>query len=332
MKILAKTLFLVLTFCLSCKNDKTNEETIVQGEINSINFLNSTTGYAVGDDYSNDGMALKTLDGGLNWIRMGHYNYLNSVFFVDINNGYMVGLHPYGAGSGMIYNTTNGGNTWGIQSFEILHSVFFTDLKNGFVVGSKEHILRTQDGGSNWAIVMSSDTMLSLWSVHFPDKNIGYAVGDLGIILKTSDAGNTWMFQTSGVEKDLRSVFFTSEDTGYVTGAGIIMKTTNGGSNWITQISYSSQNFNSVYFINSNCGYAVGNNGTILNTTNGGVNWSSQTTSLPLPNSDYIDFQSVYFIDSLTGYIGGGYSGNSISQNPFILKTTNGGSSWFRSF
>jgi photosystem II stability/assembly factor-like uncharacterized protein len=73
----------------------------------SVNFINITTGYAVGSY----GTIYKTTDGGSTWIVQlygtgGHK--LNSVFFTDANTGYTVGDH------GTILKTINGGGTVGI--------------------------------------------------------------------------------------------------------------------------------------------------------------------------------------------------------------------------
>jgi hypothetical protein len=52
----------------------------------------------------------------------------------------------------------------------------------------------------------------------------------------------------------------------------------------------------------------------IKNTTNGGTNWVNQTSNT------YDDLNSVFFIDSLTGFATG--------YNGITLKTTNGGENW----
>jgi hypothetical protein len=70
-----------------------------------------------------------------------------------------------------------------------LQSVFFVDNNTGYTVGSAGTILKTTNGGANWAS-QSSGTTNTLFSVHFPlDAQTGYAVGEFGTILKTTDGG-----------------------------------------------------------------------------------------------------------------------------------------------
>ena len=76
----------------------------------------------------------------------------NSVKFVDINNGWIVGE------AGAILNTTNGGLNWNLQLSDTtfsLKSVCFTDVDNGWAVGSNNQafgiILKTTNGGTTWS-------------------------------------------------------------------------------------------------------------------------------------------------------------------------------------
>src|SRR6266498_283331 len=65
--------------------------------------------------------------------------------------------------------------------------------------------------------------------------------------------------------------------------------------------------------------YSVGQYGTICKTTNVGTNWTVLSTDL------LADYNSLFFINSLTGYI----CSNSRTQSlASILKTTNGGIAW----
>ena len=70
-----------------------------------------------------------------------------------------------------------------------LLGVSFTDTNNGTAVGEFGTILRTTDGGNNWAPQVSG-TVEDLWGVSFTDANNGTAVGFdfntvTGLILRT---------------------------------------------------------------------------------------------------------------------------------------------------
>jgi len=136
------------------------------------------------------------------------------------------------------------------------------------------------------------------------------------------NAQTAWTPQNSGTMYNLKSVFFTGANTGYVVGAnGTILKTTNGGSTWIAQTSGTNNTLNAIFFIDANIGFAVGDGGVLLKTINGGTSWTYLTSGTTR------SLYSVYFTDANTGYIAGGfyYNGSSYSV---IRKTTNGGTTW----
>lgn len=115
-------------------------------------FVDCNIGYAVGTNYYNTyskELILKTTNGGKDWIDLTTYSFneLNSVWFVDANNGYAVGS------KGTIIKTTNGGTNWSIQTsgtIKDLFSVFFTSPDTGYIVGNNGTILKTLNGGLAW--------------------------------------------------------------------------------------------------------------------------------------------------------------------------------------
>jgi photosystem II stability/assembly factor-like uncharacterized protein len=208
-----------------------------------------------------------------------------------------------------------------------LSSVYFTDANTGYAVGSYGLLLKTTNGGNLWT-QQTSGTAYALNSVFFANRNTGYAVGRNdsiggGIILKTTNAGTQWTMMSFGVDNDIMtSVYFTSPDTGYVTGVnGNILKTSDGGTIWTNQNTGTYNFLLSICFPNVNTGYAVGGydsasitKGIILKTTNGGVSWINQNSGTT------IWIESVFFVNADTGY--------AVGQWGLILKTTNGGNLW----
>jgi photosystem II stability/assembly factor-like uncharacterized protein len=78
-------------------------------------------------------------------------------------------------------------------------------------------------------------------------------------LFAVNGAMSQWELQNSGTAVGLRSVYFTSADTGYSVGeGGTILKTLNGGLLWTNIVSGTSRNLNSVHFPDSCNGYAVG--------------------------------------------------------------------------
>ena len=101
-----------------------------------------------------------------------------------------------------------------------------------------------------------------------------------------------------------------------------MLHTSNGGLNWILQRTNTDYQIVYVTFLNKNLGWAIGNkyiytSPVIYSTLNGGTNWDL----FYYPDTTLM-FNTIYFYDSLNGYIGG-YGG-------LILKTTNSGANWYK--
>jgi photosystem II stability/assembly factor-like uncharacterized protein len=278
--------------------------------LTSIYFVNSTTGYAVGDH----GTILKTINSGDTWTSCG-WNTVNnykSVYFTDIIVGYI--------GGPSLEKTINGGLSWNTKLSDecFINSIYFTNANTGYAVGSNNSgnsiIFKTINGGTDWEERIY-ENYNELKSIYFIDVNTGYAVGNNGTILKTTDAGNTWLSPNPvSISNVLLCVYFTDANTGYISGGymgGAIYKTTDGGISWNTQI-MTDDPIPSIYFTDANTGYAVGISGLILKTTNGGSTWIPQTSNTTA------SLNSIFFTDSNTGYAVGDfgtilkYSGSSI--------------------
>jgi len=192
----------------------------------SLYFINDSIGFslfgATGSTY------WKTKDGGVSWEEKltPSFAVLEKFEFTSPEVGYLVGWY-----SGAIYKTTDQGETWALIDPMNAFSINFPTQNTGFAVGWYGVIQKTTNAGSTWQLLNTGlSTDIRLHDINCTDKNICYAVGDSGVILKTTNGGNDWERQYSGTTADLKSIFFTSADTGFVVGAnGTILKTTNGG-------------------------------------------------------------------------------------------------------
>lgn len=84
-------------------------------------------------------------------------------------------------------------------------------------------------------------------------------------------------------------------------------------SGWLVQNTGVQNDLNNIYFINKKTGWAAGNN-VVLKTLNSGVFWTQ------VPTVVNTNFRSVFFVDSLSGWLCG--------YNGVILKTSDGGINW----
>ncbi len=130
-----------------------------------------------------------------------------------------------------------------------------------------------------------------------------------------------WLKQTSPVTVWLYRCAFPDTSNGWACGdSGTIIHTSNGGINWSVQPTGMNYFVEDICFINKRLGWAIANDfihydSYVLSTTNGGVNWNVA----PYPDSNII-LSTVYFLDSLNGYMGG--------FNGAILKSTDAGNTW----
>ncbi len=226
----------------------------------SIQFVNDTIGWVCGYD----GAIIHTTNAGQSWdIQNCHAQiHINGCYFLDSNNGWMVG-------DSVILQTTDGGDHWTNQ---VIHS-------NSAI--SEYHFRDVHFFDSNRGLV------------------IGYAINrnrqGVNTILYSSNGGQTWSERAQQEYSGLKQVTFTDSLNGWAAGYSIL-HTTNGGLNWDVQISNVSMN--AISFVNSRLGWAVGNAGPVFHTTNSGATWIAQTVPATITDA----LSSVTFTDSLHGW------------------------------
>ena len=142
-----------------------------------------------------------------------------------------------------------------------------------------------------------------------------YIIILLAFIITSSVAYSQWTTQFSGSSAELRGVYFTNPQTGYIAGSdGTLLKTIDGGTTWNVLTPGITDTLRSVFFVDDTTGYASGANGRIIKTTDAGTTWTTQTTNVPNL------LRSIFFPSHDTGYVAGGAG--------VILKTTDGGINW----
>ena len=114
--------------------------------LTGVCFINPNTGVVVGGSgYYDDGIILRTVDGGNNWQTVlttpsafHNLDYLNNVMTAVGNDG-------------LILRSTDGGSTWimqGTPTTTLLKDVSFINKNTGWAVGHGGVILKTTTGGS----------------------------------------------------------------------------------------------------------------------------------------------------------------------------------------
>jgi len=181
--------------------------------LNSICFLNVSTGFVVGEDTSG-AVILKTADNGNNW-QIINLSGLGSVFdidFIDNQTGFVLaaGYPQYKSIPNRIYKTTNSGNNW----FQITNFSNHGDL-----------------------------LLLGVDFVSTTGKGICYGNStDSFYVFGTSNYGETWLTYKIYSESILAGSKLIDANNWFVCGGlpysdGLILHSTNGGGVFVKKIS-----------------------------------------------------------------------------------------------
>lgn len=101
-----------------------------------------------------------------------------------------------------------------------------------------------------------------------------------------------------------------------------VIKSNDGGNTWDIILDVWGEWLQTIYFIDAQKGFAAGHSGILIKTVNGGNAWTADTLPGGAAQRDY---NSLFFTDTLTGYMAGGNRSLSLRT---ILKTTDAGETW----
>lgn len=246
----------------------------------AVDFVDSQTGYAVGED----GLVLKTVDGGDSWTELSlpgnaaNRNY-NDVVFFDANNGMIVGGNESNDAIRTVLKTTDGGASWSIISDNLgswIKAVQFPTASVGYACGDGA-ILKTTDGGSTWNAVNLTGNIANRTynDIHFLTDQVGVAVGgnrtndSIQTIIRTVDGGATWSVLKDGLGSWVSALEFSSANKGIIVGDdGVIKFTEDAGAIWQNlQLNVAvnpGEHLFAADFLNDNFGVVAGRYGEVL--------------------------------------------------------------------
>lgn len=264
--------------------------------------------------------------GGWEQIDSGVTQDLNSVFFICLNRGTVVG------DEGIILRTGEGGGNWTPQVSGVLDNLYdvsYYGYTKILVVGTSGTILYTTNTGMNWSILQTG-MMGSYYSCQMVNETVGVAVGVNAIFqpffTRTNDGWATWDSMSFYIEHEsvfyegrLTDVHFLNTSIGFATAivdvpaGGAIVRTMDGGQSWET-VFFSPDALFSIDFTLEGIGYAVGDHGAVIRTSDGGETWQT------LDSGVNTALQGVDFSSETTGII--------VGDNGIILRTENEGQNW----
>jgi photosystem II stability/assembly factor-like uncharacterized protein len=184
-----------------------------ENQAGELTMANSNTGYfAAGNGLTH---LYKTTNGGNSWamIYTAVFNILG-IAAPDDNNVFIIAAST-------LYKSVDGGKTWSIsipQNFiQPPNSIYFYNSNLGFVTHTNGEILKTTDGGQNWAKV-TLPTSQTISNIFFVNATNGFATaGGEQYLFATTDGGQTWSKVSQNTLINSGQVFF------YPDGRGIIV-------------------------------------------------------------------------------------------------------------
>jgi photosystem II stability/assembly factor-like uncharacterized protein len=301
-----------------------------------VKFINSTTGFVCGQN----GSLWFTTNTGTDWMSIytGVTNHLNRIKFINSSTGWICGA------SGTILKTTNGGLNWIIQLSNLnnyqFYGINFINQNTGMVVGicgnnfDSSLTFITTNGGTNW-IYNHTITSSMLYDVAYANSNKVVAVGTSGTIICSNTMGyslpypptlispyNNQNYVSLKPNLDWSDVPLIDSYTVQIsTSASFDTLILNSTIPPISNLQLSSCVLfrNRTYFwrVCATNFVGTGNWSQVFSfsSTQSYYGWNLQDCPDTLSNN------SVFMIDSLTGWIAG--------NNGKILKTISGGDCWF---
>lgn len=245
---------------------------------------------------------------------------LSSVSCPDARICYIVSGMYLSGGTGAIFKTTDGGDTFiklKAPSIDPFHSISCPTTSICYIAGDFGTLLKTIDGGENWSssTLGSRATPPQFTTILATSEQTVMVVGRDGVFYRSEDGGNSWSRPTLRSVADLHTIYFTDKTTGFIGGTdGAFFKTEDGGSTWTFQSALKNvKQISRIAGSGTSLMYTVGE--TVQKSADGGTVWTELTTAGNSRNR-----QAISAPDTSTAYM--------ISETNTIFKTTNAGTSW----
>ncbi len=303
-------------------------------KLNSVHFVNPEKGFVVG----NDGKIYFTFNGGGLWtsIPSGTTRMLQKVFFANENVGWICGGR-FDGNSFLILKTTDGGLTWTDLSFGTAaystEEIYFLDENTGWMSGQmsnlEPHIHKTTDGGLTWIrqTLPYQDINMGIPDIRFATSQKGWAatssIYDSGPILYTENGGDNWNIQSyTGMHyhrlaiRDSMNIAINAVRI-LSPGNHQVLVSEDGGFNWDFYTPPVRNYTGGIEYQGDNIWMAV-KQSALFKSEDRGATWD-KTVSSAL-------FQTIAWANPSHGWVG---SGHPFGIQPFCLRTTDGGNSWF---
>lgn len=257
---------------------------------------------------------------------------------------------------GLILRSIDGGMTW---TSKILSAQ--TDLAavsilsaNLVVVTGGTRIFRSTDGGATWAAPVTP-ALSQMKDIILVNNQLGYAVGNA--LYRSTDGSASYVKMNISVPGPFQSIAVPSPSAIFIATTNIVYCSTDGGSNWTQTAVINGASIERMLFTSNLVGYLVGKNNLVSKTTDGGYTWKVLAPSTLSPLSIHgaaCAASGDLFVCGDAGYLAVCRSGQwsalnssvftgeihdisflndqlgfAVCDSGYILRTTDGGGSWF---
>lgn len=195
-------------------------------DVNSVTFVNGSTGYACGDN----GKVVKSTDGGLTWISSNKgvaSVQLNSISFHNASNGIIVG------NGGVIYETNDGGSSWTPASSGTTRNLLkVRSFSDGATAVGEYGTLLVKSG--SWSSV-ATRIRTDIFGVTGSSNSNVRVCGGGGFIRSNLGGSTSFLnFEINPMMANLVDIFYYDANKGWAVSSlnGVIVYTTNGGTSW----------------------------------------------------------------------------------------------------
>ncbi len=245
---------------------------------------------------------------------------VQGIWFRDSLHGVAVGGTLWN--QGLVFSTSNGGNSWQLDTTvrNRLECIMFDKNGMGQICGNDGLGLHSTETWGQWKIYRTD----WFWaqSCHYVDETKGVVVGGEGWKIGQSRAYGPELFwrldTTYQYNAELTDVWFSDENTVHAVGMGWVMRSSDSGHTW-ERLPYEGDFFQSVHFPDENTGYICGYQGNILKTTDKGQKWQTVRKGGTTGNKNQ-PFRAIWFVNPLEGWVGG--------ENGIIWHTDDGANTW----
>ncbi len=236
--------------------------------LRSMYFLDKETIFVSADSET----FYKSTDSGQNWqtVNLGLNTKFRAIDFSDKNNGYAVG-------SGNIYRTIDGADTWNMVQDAGFDLYFVKTNGDSTIIagGGSSKLFTSFDKGESWTPVTGAVSGY-LNNADFADELNGAIAGWNGKVYFTEDGGHSWTETSLPRNSHVDEISYVLPDYVIVKAGVYYYSSSDKGQTWETLDIFPNKMKN-FYFADRLKAIAVGDKGRILSTENG----FGYTTNLP---------------------------------------------------